>query len=42
MYEYGTLKLVEVLLRRVRRMSENNGGNEPNWGTLCTYMEMLQ
>jgi hypothetical protein len=26
--------------RRGRR--ESNGGDEPNWGTLHTYMEMLQ
>jgi hypothetical protein len=31
-YEYETLKFVEVILRRVRE--NNRGGYEPNWGTL--------
>jgi hypothetical protein len=34
MYEYGTLKTVEVILRRRRGKRDNNGGNEPNWSTL--------
>jgi hypothetical protein len=29
MCEYGTLKPVEVILRRKREMRENNGGYEP-------------
>jgi hypothetical protein len=38
MYEYGTLKPVKVILRRGIRERENNGGDEPNWGTiLCIY-----
>jgi hypothetical protein len=41
MYEYGTLKSVEVILRRGwGRGRENNGGDEPNWGILYAYMEM--
>jgi hypothetical protein len=39
MYEYSTLKPVEVILRRGRR---NTGGDELNWDTLYAYMEMLQ
>jgi hypothetical protein len=40
-YEYGTLKPVEVILRRGRDERENNGRDEPNWGTLyVTYIEM--
>jgi hypothetical protein len=30
MYEYGTLKPFEVILRRGREKRENNGGDEPN------------
>jgi hypothetical protein len=41
MCEYGTLKPVKVTLGRVRRKKENNG-DEPNWCTLCTYIEMPQ
>jgi hypothetical protein len=40
MYEYGTLKPVDVTLRRGWGRRENNGGNEPNWSTLYAYMEM--
>jgi hypothetical protein len=40
MCKYGTLKPVEVTLRRRRGKRENNGGNEPNWGILYAYMEM--
>jgi hypothetical protein len=29
-YEYGTLKPVEVILRRGRGKRENNGSDEPN------------
>jgi hypothetical protein len=42
MYKYGTLKSAEVILRSGRGKKENNGGDKPNWGTLCAYMEMLQ
>jgi hypothetical protein len=42
MYEYGTLKLIDVILRRRRGKMENNGVNKPNQGTLYTYMEMSQ
>jgi hypothetical protein len=31
MYEQGTLKPVEAILRRGRGKRENNGGNEPSW-----------
>jgi hypothetical protein len=34
MYEYGVLKAFEVILRRERGKRENNGGDEPNQGTL--------
>jgi hypothetical protein len=40
MYEYGTLKSVKVILRRVRGKRENNVENEPDLGTLYTYIEM--
>jgi hypothetical protein len=40
MYEYGTLKPIEVILRRGWRKRENNGGEEPNQGTLYVHMEM--
>jgi hypothetical protein len=42
MYEYGTLKPVEVNLRSGRGNRENNGEDEPNQGTLYTYMEIPQ
>jgi hypothetical protein len=42
MYEYGTLKPVEVILRRGRGKMENNGADETNKGTLYTYMEISQ
>jgi hypothetical protein len=42
MYEYGTLKPVEVILRKERKKKENNGRDESNWSTLYTYMEMSQ
>jgi hypothetical protein len=31
MYEYGTLKPVEVILRKGMGRRDNNGGDEPNW-----------
>jgi hypothetical protein len=37
-----TLKPIKVILRRGRGKRENNGGDEPNWGTLYIYMEMSQ
>jgi hypothetical protein len=42
MYEYGTLRPISVILRRGWKKKENNGGDETNWGTLYTYMEMSQ
>jgi hypothetical protein len=42
MYEYRTLKPVEVILRRGWEKRENNGGDEPNCGTIYVYMEMSQ
>jgi hypothetical protein len=41
-YEYGMLKSVYIILRRGQRKRENNGGDEPNLGTLYTYMEKSQ
>jgi hypothetical protein len=40
MHEYGTLKTVEVILRRGRKKRENNGEDESNQGTLYMYVEM--
>jgi hypothetical protein len=40
-YEYGALKPDEAILRSGER-KENNGGDEPNQGTLYTYTEMSQ
>jgi hypothetical protein len=37
-YEYGTLKPVEIILQRRKETRENNGGGEPNQGTLYAYM----
>jgi hypothetical protein len=34
MYEYGTLKPVNVILRKEKRQRENNGGDEPKSSTL--------
>jgi hypothetical protein len=42
MYEDGTLKPVKVILRRGKGMRENDGGDEPNQGTVCAHMEMLR
>jgi hypothetical protein len=39
-YEYGTLKSVEVILRRGRKKRVDNGGDGPNWGTLYKYLKM--
>jgi hypothetical protein len=33
MYRHGILKSVEVVSRRGGGKRENNGGDEPNWGT---------
>jgi hypothetical protein len=38
LYKYGTLKPVEVILRRWKR--KNNREDEPNWGILYAYVEM--
>jgi hypothetical protein len=40
MYEYGTLKPLEAILKRGRGKRENNGGDELNPDTLYTYMEI--
>jgi hypothetical protein len=41
MFEYGTLKLVKVILRRrVVGKRDNNGGDEPNLGTIYVYEKM--
>jgi hypothetical protein len=40
MYEYGTLKPIEVILRRGRGNRENNGGDESNWGILYSHREL--
>jgi hypothetical protein len=42
LYENRTLKCVKISLSRGRRRRENNGGAEPNQGTLQAYMEMSQ
>jgi hypothetical protein len=34
MYEYGTLKPVEAILKRGREKKWKNGGDEPNQGTV--------
>jgi hypothetical protein len=38
----GILKPVKVILRRGRGKRVNNGEDEPNQGTLYTYMEVSQ
>jgi hypothetical protein len=40
LYKYGTMKPVEVILRRGRGKRENNGENEPSPGMLYVHMEM--
>jgi hypothetical protein len=44
MYKYEILKPVEVTLRLTMKVDErpNNRADEPNWGTVCVYMEMLK
>jgi hypothetical protein len=37
MYEYGTLKSVEIILKGEWGRRENNGGDEPNWSITCIY-----
>jgi hypothetical protein len=39
-YEYGTLEPIKAILRRGKEKSENIAEDEPNLGTLYTYMEM--
>jgi hypothetical protein len=39
MYEYGTLKPVEIILRKGK---ENNGEDDPNWDSLYTCIEISQ
>jgi hypothetical protein len=41
-YEDGTLKPVEVILRRAGGERKNNGRVEPNQGTLYSYMEIYE
>jgi hypothetical protein len=41
MSEYGTLKSVEVILKRGKRR-ENNEGNETNRNVIYIYMEKSQ
>jgi hypothetical protein len=36
------VKPIEIILRRGKGERENNGVDEPNQGTLYTYMEMSQ
>jgi hypothetical protein len=40
MYEYGTFKPNEVILRRWIGKSEKNGGNEQSHGTLFAYVKI--
>jgi hypothetical protein len=40
MYEYGTLKSVEIISRRGVGEREINGEDEPNLGMIYVYMEM--
>jgi hypothetical protein len=42
MYEYGTLKPVDVILRKGSGRRENNGRDERNPSTLYRYMEISQ
>lgn len=42
MYEHGTVKPVEVILRMGKGKKKNNGGDELNWGTLYEYIEKSQ
>jgi hypothetical protein len=42
MYEYGTLKPVEVVFIRGRGKRENSRGSEPNQRILHAYKEMSQ
>jgi hypothetical protein len=42
MYEYGTWKPVEVILRREVGKRVNNGWDESNQGTIYVRMEMSQ
>jgi hypothetical protein len=40
--EYGTLKLVKVIVRRDRGKRVNKGEGEPNLGTKYVYIEISQ
>jgi hypothetical protein len=42
MYKDGTLRPVEVILRREEEDKENNSGDEPSWVTLYPYVEISQ
>jgi hypothetical protein len=41
-YEYGTLKYIEVILRKGRERRENNRRNESNRTILYSFMGMSQ
>jgi hypothetical protein len=41
-YEYGTLKPMEITLRRKIGDRENKGRDKPIWGTIHVYMELSQ
>jgi hypothetical protein len=41
MYEYGTLKPVEIIKKIGRGKRENNGGDKQNWDNY-THMGMSQ
>jgi hypothetical protein len=42
MDEYRTLKAVKMISRRRVWKAENNGGDEPNQGTVCVYIVIAQ
>jgi hypothetical protein len=37
LYEYGTLKPIQVILRRRMGKGETNDRDEPNQGNICIY-----
>jgi hypothetical protein len=41
-YEYGTLKLVKVILSKRIGKRESNGGDESNQSTVYVYVEISQ
>jgi hypothetical protein len=42
MHEYGTLKTVDIILRRGVEEEEISFADEPNWDTIYVYMEISQ